>query len=471
MVGRSADRRVDATSRASAGLTQCTPEEFATLQRLNAAYNAKFGFPFMLAVRGPRGDRPVRRRRSSPPSRAAWRTIPTSSSPRPAQRPPRRRAAPRRPLRRTAGARQAGLGLRRAAGAALRPGLRRERPAHRHLPHRRAPRLRGAARALDARSAASTRSTIDAVGNVVGVYRDRRRRREREDACSPARHYDTVRNGGKYDGRLGIFVPMVCVRELQPRRPAPAVRARGRRLRRGGRAALQGDLPRLGRAGRPVRSALARPGRRRRHHDARRDAPRRAAGEPARDRRSSSATRRATSASSRCTSSRARCSTSSDLPLGVVTSINGGVRFAGEVRGMASHAGTTPMDSRRDAAAAVAELALYLEKRAAASAEPGRHDGHARGAERLDQRRARPLPVHARHPRHHRPGARRLRRTTCSRELHAICERRGVSYSSRRRCASPRRRSAPEWQPRWERAVDAPACRCTACRAAPATTR
>jgi N-carbamoyl-L-amino-acid hydrolase len=27
-------------------------------------------------------------------------------------------------------------------------------------------------------------------------------------------HYDTVRNGGKYDGRLGIFTPMACVREL-----------------------------------------------------------------------------------------------------------------------------------------------------------------------------------------------------------------------------------------------------------------
>ncbi|MGZ5277743.1 MAG: 2-oxo-4-hydroxy-4-carboxy-5-ureidoimidazoline decarboxylase, partial [Caldimonas sp.] len=39
-----------------AGLTACTPDEFATLQHLNAAYNDKFGFPFMLAVRGPRGD-------------------------------------------------------------------------------------------------------------------------------------------------------------------------------------------------------------------------------------------------------------------------------------------------------------------------------------------------------------------------------------------------------------------------------
>jgi 2-oxo-4-hydroxy-4-carboxy-5-ureidoimidazoline decarboxylase len=35
-----------------AGLDQCTPEEFAQLQALNAAYRAKFGFPFIVAVRG-----------------------------------------------------------------------------------------------------------------------------------------------------------------------------------------------------------------------------------------------------------------------------------------------------------------------------------------------------------------------------------------------------------------------------------
>src|SRR5690606_267209 len=39
-----------------AGLTNCTPEEFAHIQRLNTDYNARFGFPFILAVRGPRGD-------------------------------------------------------------------------------------------------------------------------------------------------------------------------------------------------------------------------------------------------------------------------------------------------------------------------------------------------------------------------------------------------------------------------------
>jgi N-carbamoyl-L-amino-acid hydrolase len=54
-----------------------------------------------------------------------------------------------------------------------------------------------------------------------------------------------------------------------------------------------------------------------------------------------------------------------DLPLGIVTSINGSVRYNVRVVGMASHAGTTPMDRRRDAAVAVAELALYVEQRAA----------------------------------------------------------------------------------------------------------
>ena len=39
-----------------AGLTACTPEEFDRIQQLNADYNSRFGFPFILAVRGPRGN-------------------------------------------------------------------------------------------------------------------------------------------------------------------------------------------------------------------------------------------------------------------------------------------------------------------------------------------------------------------------------------------------------------------------------
>ncbi len=39
-----------------AGLQTCSPQEFALLNELNAAYNAKFGFPFILAVKGPQGE-------------------------------------------------------------------------------------------------------------------------------------------------------------------------------------------------------------------------------------------------------------------------------------------------------------------------------------------------------------------------------------------------------------------------------
>jgi OHCU decarboxylase len=36
----------------AAGLRQCTPDEFARLQAGNAAYRRRFGFPFIIAVRG-----------------------------------------------------------------------------------------------------------------------------------------------------------------------------------------------------------------------------------------------------------------------------------------------------------------------------------------------------------------------------------------------------------------------------------
>ena len=153
-----------------------------------------------------------------------------------------------------ADARPAGLGLRRAAGAPLRSGLRRERPAHRHLPDRRASRLRRADRALDARVRLRRRE------DRCGRQRRRRlprRQRRREDAP----HRIALRHG---EERRQVRRPARHLRadgrgaRAEPRRPAPAVRARAGRLRRGGRPALQGDLPRLGRAGRPVRRALAR---------------------------------------------------------------------------------------------------------------------------------------------------------------------------------------------------------------------
>ena len=38
-----------------AGLSDCSAQEFSRIEQLNAAYNKKFGFPFILAVRGPKG--------------------------------------------------------------------------------------------------------------------------------------------------------------------------------------------------------------------------------------------------------------------------------------------------------------------------------------------------------------------------------------------------------------------------------
>jgi 2-oxo-4-hydroxy-4-carboxy-5-ureidoimidazoline decarboxylase len=40
------------SEQSGAGLSACTPDECARLTDLNARYNAKFGFPFILAVRG-----------------------------------------------------------------------------------------------------------------------------------------------------------------------------------------------------------------------------------------------------------------------------------------------------------------------------------------------------------------------------------------------------------------------------------
>jgi 2-oxo-4-hydroxy-4-carboxy-5-ureidoimidazoline decarboxylase len=44
-----ADSRIE---QSGAGLDRCSPTEYARLQELNRAYNDRFGFPFIIAVRG-----------------------------------------------------------------------------------------------------------------------------------------------------------------------------------------------------------------------------------------------------------------------------------------------------------------------------------------------------------------------------------------------------------------------------------
>jgi N-carbamoyl-L-amino-acid hydrolase len=141
-----------------------------------------------------------------------------------------------------------------------------------------------------------------------------------------------------------------------------------------------------------------------------------------------------------------------DLPLGIVTSINGSVRYLGEVTGTASHAGTTPMDRRRDAATAVAELSLQVERRAAAVPDvvgtigmlevPGGSINVVPGRCRfsLDLR----APTDAERDALDADTLDGLRR---------ICQRRGLQWrvdETLRAAAAP---SAPAWQRRWERAV------------------
>ena len=60
----------------------------------------------------------------------------------------------------------------------------------------------------------------DAVGNVVGATR----RPHRARALLTGSHYDTVRNAGRYDGRLASSCPWPARALRASRRPPPAVR-------------------------------------------------------------------------------------------------------------------------------------------------------------------------------------------------------------------------------------------------------
>jgi N-carbamoyl-L-amino-acid hydrolase len=142
-----------------------------------------------------------------------------------------------------------------------------------------------------------------------------------------------------------------------------------------------------------------------------------------------------------------------DLPLGIVTSINGGVRYVGEVIGMASHAGTTPMNRRRDAAAAVAELILFAERRAAKDGDSVATVGMLEvpsGSINVVPGRC-TFSLDMRAP--NNPQRDALAADVIA-ELRAICERRGVRYTLEESMKASAAPSAPAWQQRWERAVD-----------------
>ncbi|MFM2054727.1 MAG: 2-oxo-4-hydroxy-4-carboxy-5-ureidoimidazoline decarboxylase, partial [Pseudomonadota bacterium] len=289
---------------------------------------------------------------------------------------------------------------------------------------------------------------IDAVGNVVGVYHGTDRAAPRLLTGS---HFDTVRNGGKYDGRLGILVPMAVVAELHRagRRLPFGIEVVGFAEEEGqrykatflGSGALVGQfdpawLDQTDADGVTMRAAMQHAGLCLDDIPALKRDPSRYLGFV------------------EVHIEQGPVLNESDLPLGVVTSINGSVRFVGEVAGMASHAGTTPMDRRRDAALAVAELALFVERRAASVPNVVGTVGILEvpnGSINVVPGRCRfSLDIRAT-----TDAARDACLHDVRTELAAICQRRGVSVlldETMRASAAP---SDPAWQTRWERAVAA----------------
>jgi N-carbamoyl-L-amino-acid hydrolase len=141
-----------------------------------------------------------------------------------------------------------------------------------------------------------------------------------------------------------------------------------------------------------------------------------------------------------------------DLPLGVVTSINGSVRHVCEIAGMASHAGTTPMDRRRDAALGAAELALYVEQLASRSPDTVGTVGMLE----VPNGSINVVPGRCRF-------SLDLRATTAATrdalaadvlaQAQRLCDRRGLVFSAEETLRISAAPSAPQWQQRWEQAV------------------
>jgi len=431
-----------------AGLTQCTPEEFAKIQRLNADYNAKFGFPFILAVRGPRG------------LGLNKAEIIATFERRLDHHPDFERAECLRNIHRIAEIRlDDKFGHAPELGNLVWDWAERlashSEPGYAERGELTVTYLTDAHRACAQRLAHWMKADcgfddveIDAVGNVVGLYHgsDRGARR-----LLTGSHYDTVRNGGKYDGRLGILVPMACVREL---------RRQGRRLPFGfevvgfaeeegqrykavflGSGALTGHfdsawLDQKDARGVSMREAMVHAGL-----------------------RIADIPKLARDASKylgfvEVHIEQGPVLNEIDLPLGIVTSINGSVRYLGEIVGMASHAGTTPMDRRRDAAAAAAELVLYTERRGASAP----HLVATVGMLEVPNGSINVVPGRCRFSLDIRATTDEVRDACASDvrdELKRICDRRGLHHALEETLRAAAAPSAPDWQSRWERAVQA----------------
>ena len=197
---------------------------------------------------------------------------------------------------------------------------------------------------------------LDAVGNVVGHSPGRRPGSRRLILGS---HQDTVRNAGRYDGALGVMLPIACLRSLheQGRQldyPIDVIAfgdEEGLRFQ----ATLFGSQAVAGTLDPGMLQAVDEDGV---HlHEAMR-----AFGLDPDAVADAGYDRADVAAYVEVHIEQGPVLEAEELPVGVVTSIAGAVRLRVEVMGRAGHAGTVPMHLRRDALAAAAEAVVAVER-------------------------------------------------------------------------------------------------------------
>jgi allantoate deiminase len=197
---------------------------------------------------------------------------------------------------------------------------------------------------------------LDAIGNVCGRY-------EGERPGSPClmlgSHYDTVRDAGRWDGPLGLITAISCVADLHKRgRRFPfAIEVTGFADEEGvrfastllGSRAVAGTfnervLASKDSTGVSMREALIQFGLDPDHIGA------------------ASRVRSELLAYIELHIEQGPVLEAKGLPVGVVSAIAGATRLAARVTGMAGHAGTVPMELRRDALTGAAEMIAKIEE-------------------------------------------------------------------------------------------------------------
>lgn len=197
----------------------------------------------------------------------------------------------------------------------------------------------------------------DAAGNVIGRY-------EGLTPGAPAlltgSHFDTVRDAGKYDGNLGILLPIACIANWnrEGRRFPFAIEVIGFAEEEGVRfkATLLGSRAIAGTFDKTVLDKVDEQGQTMREVMA-------AAGFDANALPQAAYQAKDVLAFVEVHIEQGPVLLDENLPVGVVTAISGASRFLVTATGLAGHAGTVPMDLRRDAAMTAAEIGLTIEKR------------------------------------------------------------------------------------------------------------